>query len=270
MIFNQIQQNKFFFIIYHECVVTNFYSNVQVSSPAKLALRRHLSQERIPGVQQHPSSLPNEPPTQAELQPQQHPSTIRQANNPPNNNNNRGNNGLLGTRTIGDLVSGEIERTLEISNQTIINAAVDMSVIMRPDNAFSPSSRPSNAEAENTGLATLAHVASFAPNPSPTSSAPPTTRSSVLFTPTNQPQRYTPVQLPRADIKPYHESYFADNPQQNRAPATAVNSPTAAPPSTNGEVPLEGLAASLHARIVKTQNGNTPKPEQPASVHGKR
>jgi len=37
--------------------------------------------------------------------------------------------GIVATRTIGDLVSGEIERTLEISNQSIINAAVDMSDI---------------------------------------------------------------------------------------------------------------------------------------------
>ncbi|XP_063357606.1 histone-lysine N-methyltransferase, H3 lysine-79 specific [Cydia amplana] len=52
-------------------------------SPAKLALRRHLSQERL--------SAP------------------------------------APARTIGDLVNGEIERTLEISNQSIINAAVHMS-----------------------------------------------------------------------------------------------------------------------------------------------
>ncbi|XP_049880326.1 histone-lysine N-methyltransferase, H3 lysine-79 specific isoform X2 [Pectinophora gossypiella] len=51
-------------------------------SPAKLALRRHLSQERLAAP---------------------------------------------GARTIGDLVNGEIERTLEISNQSIINAAVNMS-----------------------------------------------------------------------------------------------------------------------------------------------
>lgn len=36
---------------------------------------------------------------------------------------------MVATRTIGDLMSGEIERTLEISNQSIINAAVDMSDI---------------------------------------------------------------------------------------------------------------------------------------------
>lgn len=33
----------------------------------------------------------------------------------------------IAMRSIGDLVSGEIERTLEISNQSIIDAAVDMS-----------------------------------------------------------------------------------------------------------------------------------------------
>lgn len=65
-------------------------------SPVKLALRRHLSQEKI--VAQHYA--------------------YTQENNP-----------LVATRTIGDLVSGEIERTLEISNQSIINAAVDMSDI---------------------------------------------------------------------------------------------------------------------------------------------
>lgn len=52
-------------------------------SPAKLALRRHLSQEKL--AAQHSVF----PPT-------------------PN---------IVGTRTIGDLVNGEIERTLEISNQ---------------------------------------------------------------------------------------------------------------------------------------------------------
>ncbi|XP_053611544.1 histone-lysine N-methyltransferase, H3 lysine-79 specific isoform X2 [Plodia interpunctella] len=50
-------------------------------SPAKLALRRHLSAERLAAP----------------------------------------------ARTIGDLVNGEIERTLEISNQSIINACVNMS-----------------------------------------------------------------------------------------------------------------------------------------------
>lgn len=53
-------------------------------SPAKMALRRHLSQEKL--------AVPS-----------------------------------MASKTIGDLVNGEIERTLEISNQSIINAAVNMS-----------------------------------------------------------------------------------------------------------------------------------------------
>lgn len=53
-------------------------------SPAKMALRRHLSQEKL-------------------TQP------------------------VSAQKTIGDLVNGEIERTLEISNQSIINAAINMS-----------------------------------------------------------------------------------------------------------------------------------------------
>lgn len=64
-------------------------------SPAKLALRRHLAQEKL--AAQHHNVNPVD--------------------------------GIVATRTIGDLMSGEIERTLEISNQSIINAAVDMSDI---------------------------------------------------------------------------------------------------------------------------------------------
>lgn len=57
-------------------------------SPAKLALRRHLSNEKLMPGNQYP----------------------------------------IGARTIGDLVNTEIERSLEISNQSIINAAVDNAV----------------------------------------------------------------------------------------------------------------------------------------------
>ncbi|XP_063981184.1 histone-lysine N-methyltransferase, H3 lysine-79 specific isoform X3 [Diachasmimorpha longicaudata] len=205
-------------------------------SPAKLALRRHLSQERLT------SHVPNDRPVDCRQQP---PET---RTNPPGH-------GLLGTRTIGDLVSGEIERTLEISNQSIINAAVDMSGIIRPETVYSPISRPASAEGD-TGLATLAHVASYAPTCS--SVTQPTTtpsRSSVLFTPANQNQRYTPVQLPRADIKPYHESYFADN--SSMINQTQTTQPTASLHSSqgaNGDVPVEGLAASLHARILSNNH----------------
>lgn len=148
-------------------------------SPAKLALRRHLSQERLSSS--HLTSCDR--------------STIESRQSSSTHDNRlaaSGGSGLLGTRTIGDLVSGEIERTLEISNQSIINATVDMSAVMRSETVYSPISRPASAEGD-TGLSTLAHVASYAPISSSVSTSTPTTsssRSSVLFTPVTQSQRY--------------------------------------------------------------------------------
>ncbi|XP_066587626.1 histone-lysine N-methyltransferase, H3 lysine-79 specific [Prorops nasuta] len=210
-------------------------------SPAKLALRRHLSQERLS------SHLPSSERPTTDSRQLIHDNRVV-----------AGTGGLLGTRTIGDLVSGEIERTLEISNQSIINAAVDMSAMIRPETVYSPISRPASAEGD-AGLSTLAHVASYAPTSSTVSTPTPTatSRSSVLFTPVTQAQRYTPVQLPRADIKPYHESYFADNPsQQSLPPSSHPPVPLHAPQAAgNGEhLPVEGLAASLHARILRNQD----------------
>lgn len=139
-------------------------------------MRRHLSQERLSSSHLTSSDRSTIDPRQS------------------SNYDNRlvaGGSGLLGTRTIGDLVSGEIERTLEISNQSIINATVDMSALMRPETVYSPISRPASAEGD-IGLSTLAHVASYAPTSSGASTSTPTTssRSSVLFTPVTQPQRY--------------------------------------------------------------------------------
>jgi hypothetical protein len=143
-------------------------------------LRRHLSQERLSS---HLTSSDR--------------STIDSKQS--SNYDNRlvpGASGLLGTRTIGDLVSGEIERTLEISNQSIINATVDMSAMIRPETVYSPISRPASAEGD-AGLSTLAHVASYAPTSSGASTSTSTTssRSSVLFTPVTQPQRYLSLDL---------------------------------------------------------------------------
>ncbi|KAJ8673459.1 hypothetical protein QAD02_004721 [Eretmocerus hayati] len=261
------------------------------ASPAKVALRRHLSQERLPPGQQQSHQQPSMPEhssaglssidSKHHSQQQQHQQRPSSRDRLPGSGPGPGsgapsNGGLLGTRTIGDLVSGEIERTLEISNQTIINAAVDMSVIAgRPDNAFSPVSRPQSAEAETAGgLATLAHVASYAPTPVNTGSSSTNSRSSVLYPPQqqNQSQRYTPVQLPRADIKPYHESYFADNPStsssQPRATTPSIQNSQANP--ANGDiVPLEGLAATLHARMIN-QNSNNPIKTEHSSTNNRR
>ncbi|XP_012214481.1 histone-lysine N-methyltransferase, H3 lysine-79 specific [Linepithema humile] len=212
-------------------------------SPAKLALRRHLSQERL---------------SSSHLTSSDRSAVDSRQSLSHDNRLVASGSGLLGTRTIGDLVSGEIERTLEISNQSIINAAVDISTMMRPETVYSPISRPASAEGD-AGLSTLAHVASYAPTSSGASTSTPTTssRSSVLFTPVTQSQRYTPVQLPRADIKPYHESYFSDPSQSLTQPHPATPPLHSSQSASNGELlPVEGLAASLHARILNNHNNN--------------
>ncbi|CAG9817009.1 unnamed protein product [Phaedon cochleariae] len=221
-------------------------------SPAKLALRRHLSQERL-AHQQTPYG---------------------------------GGEGLVATRTIGDLMSGEIERTLEISNQSIINAAVDMSDIQgtatltsrsvvnanlppRPERVnvkvpnpetpptpkevepmrqqvYSPISRPSSAEGLE-GLAFMhSHVKQYITPPQPSPRQQYSPRTTVLYPAQARPnpptsayaagEMYTP--LPRADIKPYHESYFSD-----------VKPPGQEHEPRNNFV-AEGLAASLQARAL--------------------
>ncbi|RZC33271.1 histone-lysine N-methyltransferase, H3 lysine-79 specific [Asbolus verrucosus] len=192
-------------------------------SPAKLALRRHLSQEKL--AAQHHSFGSSD--------------------------------GIVATRTIGDLMSGEIERTLEISNQSIINAAVDMSDIQgtatlssrsvvnanlppRPERVkvpnsevqkesepirqvYSPISRPSSAEVQYSPRTTVLY---------------PTQRTGSVNSNYSSNEQYTP--LPRADIKPYHESYFNDV----KPPA-----PMEGDPPRNNFV-AEGLAASLQARVL--------------------
>lgn len=240
-------------------------------SPAKLALRRHLSQEKLAAQQP--------------IQYQHH------------------DGGIVAARTIGDLMSGEIERTLEISNQSIINAAVDMSDIHgtttvtsrsvmnqnippRPERVnvkvlnvdtkeqepvrqiYSPISRPSSTEGSAENLVYM-HYTKQTTNPSaalnhtphlPNTVPPQQTspRTTVLYPPSMNncmykvmPSRtayypasndqYTP--LPRADIKPYHESYFTDTKPPVSLKMVENND------SNKNFIP-EGLAATLHARVL--------------------
>lgn len=235
-------------------VQPNYYTQV---SPAKMALHRHLSHEKL--YQQRPSDT-----------------------------------ATATTKTIGDLVNGEIERTLEISNQSIINAAINMSSVtemaipgtvvnvqvQRPDrvnvhlndypanssNSTYPVSLP-NSESKSpihlhgqSSLATLAHVAykhkqlsqqtpsssqqlsAHQRQPSHQYSSPYTTvvclpnslnqlSSSQYQTAMNatmmagtgsRREQSTPyMPLPRAEMKPYLESYFADE-QEVNVPTTKV------------------------------------------------
>lgn len=140
-----------------------------IVTPAKIALRKHLSQEKI---------SPSPP--------------IQQQN--------------VITRTIGDVLNNEIERclemdrhnrTLEISNQSIINAVVPLSMHNR------------NKDTNQAINQTL-----------------PSEKRSFMYIP-----------LPKAELKPYQESLFSDD---------------ILPPhlTTLKEEPVEGLAASLHDRLL--------------------
>lgn len=156
-------------------------------SPAKLALRRHLSQEKV-----LPQSSSN----------------------------------FIGTRTIGDLVSGEIERTLEISNQNIINTIVPMclgsknsSNLKRKDftEALIEKSLANTSNASNGGIVNnnVNNRLAYNKNMQVRSSVLYSTSSGSPSVPymaaaTAAPSKYSPVHLPRAEMKPYHESYFAD------------------------------------------------------------
>lgn len=250
-------------------------------SPAKMALRRHLSQEKI-SQQFGPG------------------------------------NGSMSSKTIGDLVNGEIERTLEISNQSIINAAVDMTAMagsgavineraQRPervnvrilDDLMPPQQQPFGGAAGfnrnreitkspvhlhgQSNLATLAHVAhnhkqmsqhpTFSPghtkpltiqtiSPRSTGSAQYSPSSNHSFTSPNmrqneQPTKYMP--LPRADMKLNWDSYFNEsksvlhqNQQQQKSMAHSKSQPES--PHRNNGAPLEGKYSSIRMNHYLTVN----------------
>lgn len=249
-------------------------------SPAKMALRRHLSQEKL--AQQLP------------------PGTVMSTS----------------SKTIGDLVNGEIERTLEISNQSIINAAINMSSVIdvakasaagtvinahaqRPERVnvrlvdeqasyassgknppYSPVSRPNSRDSKSpvhlhgqSNLATLAHVAYNHKQLSQTQTVPSsssramqqqqqqlsthqrqtshhlvTSQTTVVYQQNSTSTQRTNSQyqstksaasgsrgeqtsapympLPRAELKPYIESYFADEKSSSSSSAAATTTTT--------------------------------------------
>nr|XP_043068142.1 histone-lysine N-methyltransferase, H3 lysine-79 specific isoform X2 [Drosophila bipectinata] len=242
-------------------------------SPAKMALRRHLSQEKL---SQHatPQATPPLP----------------------------GAGAPTSGKTIGDLVNGEIERTLEISHQSIINAAVNMStggahfmeraflnersnermlinlnaqrperVHVRPLSEESQEPHPTSyaqerssagSAAANSNLATLAHVAYVQKAQGAAragATAPPAAQHHTATARTGRD--YQPVALPRAELKGSIEAYFHEEQQQqqqqkqSKGPGSGSSGAAAMRGSRlNGaNPPLEGLAASLqdHVRARK-------------------
>lgn len=275
-------------------------------SPAKMALRRHLSQEKL--AQQLP------------------PGT-----------------GMATSKTIGDLVNGEIERTLEISNQSIINAAINMSSVIdvgkpsaagtvinahaqRPERVnvrivdesvnpsysaavknppYSPISRPNSRESKSpvhlhgqSNLATLAHVA-YNHKQLSQQTVSPSSRSmqqqlpnhqrqtthqyssshTTVVYPQNSNQRSnsqyqssknvtmttsrsgsrseqsTPyMPLPRAELKPYIESYFADEKSSVAASKIHPGDDQRQPRMNGSAPPLEGKVLFVSPLFVTSLN----------------
>lgn len=155
-------------------------------SPAKLALRRHLSQEKV-------------------------------ASQSPN---------FIGTRTIGDLVSGEIERTLEISNQSIINAVVPMclnsnNTLKNSDftEAVIQKSLANQYHNRNNNVAKHGDAGSkvnTSPHSSQFNNNAKNSRSSVLYS-TNSSSQFVPyapnypnAHVPRSEAKSYHDPFFSE------------------------------------------------------------
>lgn len=222
-------------------------------SPAKMALRRHLSQEK-----------------------------------------------LATPKTIGDLVNGEIERTLEITHQSIINAAVNMSTthplpvevfnVQRPErvNVRGPEDYHQFVSANYRGADTRRSPGPFSKSHENPKLVPPTSSSSSssvkgtssnLFMAsytsnslntfgysnngTGRESSHVPS-LPRADMKPYLEQYFLDDhfgkaqtekSSRNRSGSNAsIARNVEDQDSHRMSGPLEGLAASLQARVRATLN----------------
>nr|ABE73251.1 IP15004p [Drosophila melanogaster] len=240
-------------------------------SPAKMALRRHLSQEKL---SQH-------------VTPQATPPLPGHGGAPTSG------------KTIGDLVNGEIERTLEISHQSIINAAVNMStsgasfmeraflnersndrllinlnaqrperVHVRPLSEESQDPQPTSYAQErgpglgaggaaaggNSNLATLAHVA-YAQKAqggarANAGTAPPATHSSSA----RSGRDYQPVALPRAELKGSIEAYFHEEQQQKQSKgAGSAGSSSLRGPRLNGaNPPLEGKLPLVFVRRAWT------------------
>ncbi|XP_076042508.1 DOT1 like histone lysine methyltransferase grappa [Oratosquilla oratoria] len=196
-------------------------------SPAKLALRRHLSQEKLamegqPGVVQKQTTI---------------------------------------TRNVGDLISGEVERTLEISSQSIINAAVDMtitgkSVSPRPNSriariveeSYSKAHTPEGSDGRQQSPA-LRTVYSPISRPNSTESLPPTPHT---------PQAMEGLMYPR--VKSPRGSTYEEKPH--------MPPPTASP----GRDGLEARLASMYTSKCPLPSSTPPSsqatPPMPGGTSG--
>ncbi|KFB36864.1 histone h3 methyltransferase [Anopheles sinensis] len=217
-------------------------------SPAKMALRRHLSQEKLT-----------------------HPSAGGSGAGPPNAAGGGGASGMV--KTIGDLVNGEIERTLEISNQSIINAAINMSAQQQqqPTTGTPPGANNPSVVAGGGGG-----------GPPPSSSASHT----VINTNVQRPERvsirvledggqvavgpppgtYSPISRPGSVGEPSKSPVHLHG-QNNLATLSQVVAYNAKAPSaahkgssSGGGAPPTGAIVSPRGAVVATQQQYSPAP----------
>ncbi|XP_059477589.1 histone-lysine N-methyltransferase, H3 lysine-79 specific isoform X2 [Neocloeon triangulifer] len=234
-------------------------------SPAKAALRRHLSQEKLAQHQQHPSQM------------QMHHTPMRQSG--------------MTIGTVGDLIDHDIakqldqpprERTYAIKQQNLIDAVIDrtasshsnndilkmdsskmrsqISRVMTEDEGessrvmYSPISRPNSTDANLSQPPHSPHLEGLA---YPRAQSPFSHRQHA------PPAPLPSVPLPGADTI---GSYFSDSKRlpvsmtASKFNTTRTSAIVPIPPNNAGPSDdhfSEGLAASLHARIRKTPDAKT-------------
>ncbi|CAL4067690.1 unnamed protein product, partial [Meganyctiphanes norvegica] len=186
-------------------------------SPAKLALRRHLSQEKL--AMEYIPSAPNQ------------------------------NKGSTISRNVGDLISSEVERTMEISSQSINSstAAVDMtmsgkSVSPRPNSRIAriveesysskPPHTPDSLDGRQQSSPALRTVYSPISRPNSTESLPPTPHTPQ----TMEGLMYPRVKSPRGSSSSISSSGADEKPR--------MPPPVPSPGTRDG---LEARLASMYA-----------------------
>ncbi|XP_069960918.1 histone-lysine N-methyltransferase, H3 lysine-79 specific isoform X3 [Cherax quadricarinatus] len=216
-------------------------------SPAKLALRRHLSQEKLALECSSPGAHKT--------------STI--------------------TRNVGDLISSEVERTLEISSQSIINAAVDMTISGKPisprpnsrisrivEESYGKPHTPDNVDSRQQSPA-LRMVYSPISRPNSTESLPPTPHTpqaieGLMYPRVKSPRGPQFEEKPR--MPPPVPSPGRDGLEARLASMYGNKCPPSTPPTSQATPPLTPAGPIVSADASKNRTITLPRTEA-APVH---
>ncbi|XP_071522598.1 histone-lysine N-methyltransferase, H3 lysine-79 specific isoform X2 [Panulirus ornatus] len=217
-------------------------------SPAKLALRRHLSQEKL-ALEGGSVSAHKTP-------------TI--------------------TRNVGDLISGEVERTLEISSPSIINAAVDMTISGKSisprsnsrisrivEESYGKPHTPDSSDGRQQSPA-LRMVYSPISRPNSTESIPPTPHTPQAMEGLMYPRVKSP-RGPQYEEKPHMPppvpSPGRDGLEARLASMYGNKCPTSTPPTTQATPPLPPAGPAVVGEASKTCSVTLPRNEVSSAPH---